>query len=128
MEAEIHGSQRKIITSSIKPLKPSHGAAGIPVRDGATLPFVVERGWSAPAGYYPEQWFVVLPETREVLHEGPAREGLVLGLQTLTEWRDDVTMPFPLEPGTYSIVFVLGGQIGGEVEVQAVEVPADAAA
>lgn len=128
MEADINGPQRKILTASVGPVKAAHGTGGIPLRDGKTLPFVVTREWSAPAGYYSEQWFLVNPETREVFLEGPAKETLVWGLQSRTEVRDEVDAGIPLPPGTYQIVFSLGGLKGGEIEAQAVEAPAEEAA
>ncbi len=121
MEAQITGTQRKVMTSSVRPAKVSHGESGIPLRAGRTLPFRVERSWSAPAGMYPEQWFLVRPDTREVLYEGPAVERPIWGLQGLTEVADDVTEPIPLQPGSYLVVFSLGGHLGGQTEVQAFE-------
>jgi hypothetical protein len=119
MEAQISGTQRKVMTSSVRPVKVSHGETGIPLRDGKTLPFRVERSWSAPAGVYPEQWFLVRPDTREVLHEGPLVERPIWGLQGLTEVADDVAEPVPLEPGSYLVVYSLGGHMGGQTEVEA---------
>ena len=128
MEAEINGPQRKIVSHRVRPLRLAHGTEGIPVRNGRTLPFSVLRAWSAPEGYYPEQWFLVNPETREVLYEGPVREALIWGLQSLTEITDEVRESIDLAPGTYLIVFSLDRLMGGQVEVQAVEVPAEEAA
>lgn len=126
--ADVSGSQRKILDARAAPSRRSHGDSGIPLRDGKTLPFTVERTWSAPAGHYTEQWFVVHPETREVFVEGPAREQLIWGLQAPTvivdEMRDAVSLP----AGTYLLVFALGGQMGGEIEVEASEIPAEEAA
>ncbi|HEX2196228.1 MAG TPA: hypothetical protein VHJ76_04805 [Actinomycetota bacterium] len=119
MEAQISGTQRKVMTSSVRPVKVSHGTSGIALRDGRTLPFRVERSWSAPAGTYPEQWFLVRPDSREVLHEGPLVERPIWGLQGLTEVSDDVADPVPLGPGTYLVVFSLGGHLGGQQEVEA---------
>jgi hypothetical protein len=126
MEAQISGTQRKVMTSSVRPVKPSHGDSGVALRDGRTLPFRVERSWSAPAGVYPEQWFLVRPDTREVLYEGPSVERAIWGLQGLTEVADDVTERFPLEPGRYLVVFALGGFMGGQLEVEASEAAAPA--
>lgn len=125
MEAQISGTQRKVMTSSIRPVKLSHGEAGIPVSAGRTLPFRVVRSWSAPAGTYPEQWFLVRPDSREVLYEGPTVERAIWGLQGLTEVSDDVTEPISLDPGSYLVVFSLGGHMGGQAEVQAVEASGD---
>ncbi len=125
MEAQISGTQRKVMSSAVRPAKLSHGTAGIPVRGGKTLPFRVERSWSAPAGMYPEQWFLVRPDSREVLHEGPGVERAIWGLQGLTEVVDDVAEPLGLEPGSYLLVFSLGGQMGGQLDVEAFEAGAD---
>lgn len=121
MEAPITGTQRKVMTSSVRPAKLSHAESGIALRDGRTLPFLVRRSWSAPSGMYPEQWFLVRPDTREVLYEGPAVERPIWGLQGLTEVVDEVTEPFGLDPGSYLVVFSLGGHMGGQTEVEAAE-------
>jgi len=128
MEADLEGPQRKVVASRVFPLKRSHGDSGIPLRRGRTLSFVISREWSAPAGHYVEGWYLVDPETREVLFEGPQREITVWGLQSLTEFRDEVTEPIRLSPGTYLVVFSLGGLMGGQVEVEATEAPAEEAA
>lgn len=125
MEAPITGTQRKVMTSSIRPAKLSHGESGIALRDGRTLPFRVRRSWSAPAGVYPEQWFLVRPDTREVLYEGPAVERAIWGLQGLTEVAEEVAEPFALDPGSYLVVFSLGGYMGGQAEVEAAEAQGD---
>jgi hypothetical protein len=128
MEADLDGPQRKVMASRVYPAKRSHGEAGIPLRNGRTLPFVVSREWSAPAGHYVEGWYLVHPETREVLLEGPQRDILVWGLQSLTELRDEVTEAIRLQPGKYLVVFSLGGIMGGQVEVETIDVPAEEAA
>ncbi len=128
MEADLEGAQRKVLASRVFPAKRAHGVAGISLRNGRTLPFVVKREWSAPAGHYVEAWYLVHPETREVLYEGPQREISVWGLQSLTEYRDEVTEPIRLVPGKYLVVFSLGGLLGGQIEVEAVEAPAEEAA
>ena len=128
MEADVAGTQRKIIASRVEPVRAAHGDSGIATRGGRTLPFEVERTWSAPAGYYPEQWFLVVPETREVLYESPAKQQLIFGLQGPTTLRDVVSEPFDLAPGSYLVVFALGGLRGGDVTVEAREVPREEAA
>lgn len=125
MEAQITGTQRKVMSSSVRPVKVSHGTSGIPLRGGRTLPFRVERSWSAPAGMYPEQWFLVRPDTREVLYEGPPVERAIWGLQGLTDVVDEVTEPIALQPGPYAVVFSLGGQMGGQIDVEAAEAAGD---
>ena len=126
MAADINGPQRKILTSRVRPAKAAHGTDGIALQDGKTLPFEVTRQWSAPAGYYPEQWFLVNPQTREVLYESPQVTRRIFGLQSPTDVTDVIEEPFELAPGTYRIVFALAGLKGGEadVPVQAAAVPA----
>ena len=127
MQADISGTQRKILTSSVRPVLSSHGEAGIPLQDGKTMPFVVARGWSAPAGTYPEAFYIVDPSTSEVLYESRVREEAIWGLQALTDLEDEVTEHISLKPGQYQIVFSLGGARGGELEVEAFEVADEAA-
>jgi len=128
MEADIEGPQRKVLAARVRPLDTTLGDSGIALRNGQTLPFGVTREWSAPAGVYPEQWFLVHPETREVLFDSALRESPIWGLQGLTELSDEVTAPIELSPGTYLVVFALGGVKGGEIEVEASEPPAEEAA
>lgn len=127
MEADISGTQRKILTSSVRPARANQGDQGIPLQDGKSLPFVVERGWSAPAGTYPEAFYLVDPKTGEVLYESSVREEAIWGLQALTHLRDEITDHITLKPGQYQIVFSLGGFRGGELEVEAFEVADEAA-
>jgi hypothetical protein len=127
MEADIAGPQRKVISSVVHPLRVSHASSGIPLRNGRTLPFVVARSWSAPAGHYDEAWYLVDPSTREVHFEGPKREVRVWGLQSWTEFADTVSEPIRLAAGDYLIVFALGGVKGGEMTTAAAEVVESAA-
>jgi hypothetical protein len=128
MEAELGGSQRKVVVASVAPRDAAQADPDLVLRDGRTLPFVVSRSWSAPAGVYGEQWFLVEPETREVIFESDVRETAVWGLQSLTEVRDEVSAPIDLAPGAYLLVFALGGVKGGELEVEASERAAEEAA
>jgi hypothetical protein len=128
MQADIRGSQRKVVATEVAPLRRAHGLEGIAVRDGKTLPFSVTRSWSAPAGTYPERFYLIDPKTREVYFEGPAREVSVWGLQSLTGFTDELTEPIPLAPGSYALVFSLGGLLGGEVPVEVTEVSGEEAA
>jgi hypothetical protein len=125
MEAEVSGHQRKVVSSSVAPVKRSLGDAGIPLRNGRTLPFRVTRAWNAPAGHYPESWYLVDPGSREVLFEGPTRALLVWGLQSWTEITDEVAAPIALRPGPILVVFALAGVWGGDLEIEAIEVPVD---
>ncbi len=128
MQADINGPQRKILSASVRPAKAAHGSEGIAVRDGRSLPFIVTREWSAPAGYYSEQWFLVKPDSGEVMFEGPAVTRLVWGLQSRSEFVDTIETPIPLEPGSYQVVFALDRLRGGDLDVTAVEAPAEEAA
>lgn len=126
-QADINGSQRKILMASVAPVKAAHGSEGIAVRNGRSLPFTVRREWSAPAGYYSEQWFLVRKDG-EVMYEGRAETRLVWGLQSRTEFVDTVQEPVALEPGDYQIVFALDRLRGGEIDLTATEAPAEEAA
>lgn len=127
MEAELRGHQRKVVDARIVPVKMAHGPLGIPTRNGRTLPFRVKRQWSAPAGHYIEQLYIVDPKTREVLFEAPPREVRLLGLQALTALTDDVTDSFSLKSGPYLVVYALDGISGGEFDVETIDVAAEAA-
>lgn len=125
--ADISGLQRKVIEYSARPSRLSLGDTGIPIRNGKTLPFVVERGWSAPEGQYNESFYLIDTTSREVLYEGPTRERLVWGLQSVSEFADTVRTPIELQPGRYALVFALDGVSGGEFPVEAFEVAEEAA-
>jgi hypothetical protein len=122
--ADIDGHQRKIVSASVRPARAAHGNTGISLSGGRTLPFVVTRGWNAPAGNYIEAWYLIDPETREVLFEGPSRRASVWGLLSWTEFTDTIEESVPLEPGNYEIVFALSGLLGGRTPVEAREVAA----
>ena len=122
--ADISGPQRKVLSFQIGPAKPSQGEIGIPVIRGRTLPFVVWRQWIAPAGHYAERFYIVDKDSREIIWEGPQRYQTTWGLQGATEETTTIDDSFPLEPGSYLVVFALGGVSGGEFDVDAVEVPA----
>jgi|GEM_PF-1475405 hypothetical protein len=126
--AEIAGHQRKIVGADVRPVRIAHGDKGLPVRAGKSLPFKVTRAWNAPMGYYRESWYLVHPKSREVLFEGPEREIRIWGLQSYTEFSDTISESFRLEPGPYLLVLALDRTLGGEVEIEAIEVPAEEAA
>jgi hypothetical protein len=128
MEADINGSQRKVLVSSVTPVRRTLGDEGIPVRDGKALPFLVAREWSAPAGIYVERFYIVDPKSREVLYEGSGVERSLWGLQGLTRFETEVRDPIKLAPGTYAVVYSLGGMMGGEFPVEAFDVSAEEAA
>jgi hypothetical protein len=127
-EADIKGAQRKILAASVRPMRAAYGSSGIRLRSGRTLPFVVRREWSAPAGNYAETWYLIHPETREVYFEGPIREARVMGLQSATELADEVVRPIQLAAGTYQVVFALGGRMGGQIDVEVRDLGAEEAA
>lgn len=126
--AEISGPQRSVLSFTVKPTKQSHGASGIPLRGGRTLPFTVWRQWIAPAGHYTERFYIVDRESREIIYEGPERLQSAWGLQGATEETTEIAESFPLAAGTYLLVFALGGVSGGEFEVTAFEIPSEGAA
>jgi hypothetical protein len=125
--ANIDGHQRKIVMSEVRPARAADGDSGIPLGSGRSLPFLVTRAWNAPAGHYTEAWYIVDPASREVLHEGPKKEVSIWGLQSWTEFTDEVTDPVTLSAGKLLIVFALGGVQGGELEVEATETAAASA-
>lgn len=118
MEADLEGLQRKVMRSSIRPQRSSYGTEGIVVRDGQTLPFVVTRGWNAPAGYYPETFYIVTADAGEVYYEAPTEVRLIWGLPSITDVSSVVEEPIELPPGDYKVVFALGGIKGGEADVK----------
>jgi hypothetical protein len=121
--ADIDGHQRKVVMSAVRPARAAHGTEGIALRDGRSLPFTVTRAWNAPAGNWPEAWYLVDPDSREVLFEGPQRIVSIWGLQSWTEFTDEVNERIPLEPGSYLIVFALDGVQGGQTTIEANAVP-----
>ena len=127
MEADVSGHQRKVIRSSVRPARVSYGTEGIAIRNGKTLPFIVTRGWNAPEGYYEEAFYIVAPDSGEVFYEALPEVRLIWGLQSITDVPTTVTEPVELAPGTYRIVFALGGIKGGETEVEVYDVASQAA-
>lgn len=113
--------------SGARPVRSAHGSAGIAVRDGKTLPFVVTRGWNAPAGYYPETFYLVAPTTGEVYYAAPTVTRLIWGLPSITDVESAVDEPIEIPPGAYNLVFSLGGIKGGETTVEVFETGSAAA-
>ena len=91
---------------------------GILISGGGTTPFVVERGWSGPAGYYNEQWSI-RRGGREVLYQSEPRQIFVRGPQSVTNYMDTVSERIRLEPGNYELVFLIEGMFMGHVPIQA---------
>ena len=127
-EADIHGPQRKVLSASVRPLRSSFGDSGIRLRNGRTLPFLVSREWSAPAGHYAETWYLVHPQSREVYFEGPLKDVKIVGLQSASVQIDEVVQPIELTPGTYHLVFALDGTMGGQIDVEVTQPGAEEAA
>ena len=125
--ADIDGHQRKVVMTDVRPARAAHGDSGIALRNGRSLPFVVTRAWNAPAGHYTEAWYLVDPDTREVLYQGPEKTVSIWGLQSWTELSDEVIDSIPLEPRPYLVVFALGRVQGGQIEVVAAEAAAESA-
>src|SRR5437879_5907526 len=80
-------------------------ASGLPLEDGHTLPFIVDRGWVGPAGTYIEQWSI--RAGGRILYLHPARYIEVRGFQSVRRFSDTVTVPLKLEPGIYDVTFVV---------------------
>ena len=90
---------------------------GIVVSDGLTEPFIVERSWSGPAGYYLEQWSI-RRDGKEILYEGDLKSISIRGLQSVSTFTDQVDAPIPLEAGTYQLAFVVEGRFMGFSEIR----------
>ena len=93
------------------------GASGLPLEDGHTLPFVVDRGWVGPAGTYIEQWSI--RDGERVLYRHPAKYIEVRGFQSVRRFSDTVKVPLRLEPGIYDITFVVEDYRMGSFAVEA---------
>jgi hypothetical protein len=91
---------------------------GILIEDGLTMPFLVERGWSGPSGYYLEQWSIRRSGS-EILYTGELKPIFVRGPQSVTQYTDRVDTPFELEEGTYLLAFVVEGRFMASKEIQA---------
>lgn len=89
---------------------------GILTDEGRTLPFVVERAWSGPAGNYIEEWSI--RRGRDVLYRHAPRGIKVWGMQAVSRFEDVVEDPIELEEGTYLLVFVVEGRYMGSVEIE----------
>lgn len=90
---------------------------GIAIAEGKTLPFLMERSWSGPAGNYVEQWSI-RRAMGEIIYQGEPKYVFVRGIQSATLHVDQVDEPFSMEPGTYRLVFVVEGFFMGAAEIQ----------
>ncbi|HEY2665462.1 MAG TPA: hypothetical protein VGK51_01345, partial [Actinomycetota bacterium] len=93
------------------------GASGLPLEDGHTLPFVVDRGWVGPAGTYIEQWSI--RDGEKILYRHPAKYIEVRGFQSVRRFSDTVRTPLRLESGIYDITFVVENYRMGSFAVEA---------
>ena len=91
---------------------------GILLQDGYTLPFLVERGWSGPAGHYIEEWWIAAGNGPVLFHFG-WHEIFVHGLQSVSRFVDRVDHRIPLEPGRYHLAFGIMGVFMGAVDFEA---------
>ncbi len=91
-------------------------AAGISTSQGKTLPFIVERQWAGPAGHYNEQWSI--RQGAQVVYESEVVLRFVRGFQSVSAFRDIITEPIPIAPGTYSLVFIMEGRFMGAVDIE----------
>ena len=91
--------------------------SGLPLENGRTAPFVVDRGWVGPAGTYIEEWSIRRGD--KVLYRHPAAYIEVRGFQAVRRFTDTVRTPLALEPGDYDIVLVVEGYRMGSFTVEA---------
>lgn len=92
-------------------------ATGIVLEGGLSRPFLVERGWSGPAGYYLECF--AISRGAEVAFRSLPRQIFVRGPQTVTRHSDLVEEGVRLEEGAYQLTFY-----ADDVAVDAVAVEA----
>jgi hypothetical protein len=79
--------------------------SGLPVENGTTRAFVVDRGWVGPAGTYIEEWSIRSGD--KVHYRHPPSYIQVRGHQAVRRFSDTVELPITLEPGLYDITFVV---------------------
>lgn len=91
-------------------------ATGIVVDGGLSRPFVVERGWSGPAGHYLERF--AIGRGAEVAFRSLPGQIFVRGPQTVTRYRDVVEEGVSLEEGAYELTFYADDVAVGSVAVQ----------
>lgn len=90
---------------------------GITISEGRTLPFLVERQWSGPAGNYWETWSI-RRGGREILYASKPQLIRTSGMQSVREFVDRVTEPIEIDPGKYHLVFVIEGLFMGSTEIE----------
>lgn len=90
---------------------------GIDTVDGKTLPFILERSWSGPAGNYIERWSI-RRSMQEIIYQSDPQYIFVRGIQSITKHADRVDQPISLEPGAYRLVFVVDGYFMGAADIE----------
>ncbi|MGI8426165.1 MAG: hypothetical protein ACR2FO_03785 [Actinomycetota bacterium] len=95
-------------------------ARGLPVAGGTALPFVIERSWAGPAGYYWEQWSI-RRGGRDAIFTSEPKQIFIKGLQSVRTFTDRVEAPISIGPGTYNLVFIVGELFMGSVEIKVEE-------
>jgi len=93
---------------------------GLQVVGGTAKPFLVERSWAGPAGYYWEQWSI-RRGGRDVIFTSEPKQIFVKGIQSLRVFTDRVDQAISIEPGKYNLVFIVGGLFMGSVEIEVSE-------
>lgn len=91
----------------------------IAVAGGKSFPFVVERSWAGPSGYYNEQWSI-RRGMGDVIHQADPSYIFVRGIQSLTKHVDRVVVPIAIDEGSYRLVFIVEGYFMGAVEIQVI--------
>jgi hypothetical protein len=107
----------ELVRAGVRP-EGKPGASGILLSDGATMPFIVERGWSGVAGYYNEQWSI-RRGGKQVLYRSEPRQIFIRGLQSVTSYVDTADERIKLDDGNYELVFLIEGMFVGYIGVQA---------
>ncbi|MGH2810264.1 MAG: hypothetical protein ACRDIA_05220 [Actinomycetota bacterium] len=111
--------QLELVTARVAPAEEPL-EDGIRLKNGKTLPFLVERTWSGPAGSYNEQWSI-RRGGKEIVYGSESKPIWVKGLQSIRTYTDRVDEPISLEAGTYNLVFVAEGYFMGSREITAAE-------
>jgi hypothetical protein len=107
----------ELVRAGVRPVARSE-ETGILIEGGRTRPFVVERGWSGPEGYYNEEWSI-RKGGREVLYQTEPRLIFIRGVQSVTSYTDTVEERIRLDPGDYQLVFLIEGMYMGHIDIRA---------
>ena len=109
----------ELIEAHVAPAERPHDR-GLTVAAGAAEPFVVERAWAGPAGYYWETWSIRRGGSDVVFTSKP-KQIFVKGIQSVRTFTDEVTQAVSIEPGKYNLVFIVENLFMGSVEIEAKE-------